>query len=256
MSNLPITLTALTLFLIPAAAPRIQAQSAPTQPTQPQPANERISQQELVRRTQELFDAVAVGNQTPWKKYFADDAIYFNEMGRSMGKRALVADITGLPKGYTGAIKITKVQSRILGHTAILSYDTDESENIFGQQMTARYHATDTWMFREGRWQIVAGQMLRYYEDPAAITLNHAQLDDYVGTYQLAPGITLTITREGDKLYSKRGNRPKDLLLPEAPGLFFRPGVEGRRLFHRNQYGKVDTLIDRRNNEDLIWKKL
>jgi hypothetical protein len=36
-----------------------------------------ISEQELVRRTQELMDAVAPGNQEPWKKYFADDATYF-----------------------------------------------------------------------------------------------------------------------------------------------------------------------------------
>jgi hypothetical protein len=28
-----------------------------------------ITEQELVRRTQELMDAVAPGNQEPWKKY-------------------------------------------------------------------------------------------------------------------------------------------------------------------------------------------
>jgi len=44
----------------------------------------------------------------------------------------------------------------------------NETENVFGQEMTARYHATDTWMLRKGEWQVVAGQVLRYYEDPAA----------------------------------------------------------------------------------------
>lgn len=31
----------------------------------------------------------------------------------------------------------------------------DETEIIYGQKMTARYHQTDTWMLRHGQWQIV-----------------------------------------------------------------------------------------------------
>jgi len=218
--------------------------------------SETITEGELVRRTQEMFEAVAIGNQAPWKQYFAEDAMYFDEKGRSMDKAALVADITPLPKGYSGTIKLVKPRSHMLGQTAILTYDLDETESIYGQNMTARYHATDTWMLRDGRWQIVAGQVFRYYEDPAAGKVDAARLNDYVGTYELAPGITLTVSREGDKLYSKRGERPQELLAPETCDLFFRPGVEGRRLFHRNDSGKVDSLIDRRNNEDVVWKKL
>src|ERR1019366_6435508 len=108
---------------------------------------------------------------------------------------------------------------------------------------------------RDGRWQIVAGQVLRYYEDPAPGKVDPARLNDYVGTSQLAPGVTLVVSREGDQLYSKRGERPRELLVPETCDLFFRPGAEGRRLFHLNGNGKVDTLIDRRNNEDVVWKK-
>ena len=36
----------------------------------------------------------------------------------------------------------------------------------------------------------------------------------------------------------------------------FRKKVEGRRLFRYSDNGKVDALIDRRNNEDLVWKKI
>src|SRR5213595_1151692 len=73
-----------------------------------------ITQDELVRRTQELYDAVAAGNQAPWKKYFADDCIFSDEKGRTMDKNKLVADITPLPTGYSGVIKLEHVQSRIL----------------------------------------------------------------------------------------------------------------------------------------------
>lgn len=74
-----------------------------------------IKQEDLVRRTQELFDSVAGGDPTPWKKYFADDCMYFDEKGRSMDKAALVADITPLPPGYSGTIKVQNVKSHIEG---------------------------------------------------------------------------------------------------------------------------------------------
>ena len=218
--------------------------------------NETITQDELVRRTQELLDAVAGGNQRPWREYYADDAMFFDERGRSMDKAALVADITPLPKGYSGNIKVLKPQSRIVGHTAVLSYDLDESETVYGQDQKARYHGTDTWLYRNGQWQIVATQMFRYYEDPAPGKLDAARLNDYVGTYEVAPGITMTVSRDGDKLYLKREKRPQQVLVPETCDLFFRPGAEGRMLFRRNDSGKVDALVDRRNNEDMVWKKM
>ena len=52
----------------------------------------------------------------------------------------------------------------------------------------------------------------------------------------------------------QRGER-KESLIPEAADIFFRKGVEGRILFHFTN-GKVDKLIDRRNNEDVVWKKV
>jgi Domain of unknown function (DUF4440)/Domain of unknown function (DUF3471) len=215
-----------------------------------------ITQQELVSRTQELFDAVAPGDQRPWKTYFAEDAMYLDETGHNMDKAALVKSIAPLPTGYSGTIKIVNPQSRIVGDTAILSYDMDETETVFGQQLSARYHATDTWMRRGGNWQVVAGQVLRYYEDPAPGQAETRAFPQYVGKYQLAPGVIMTVTAEGGQLYAQRGDRPKELLIPEAAGIFFRKGVEGRRLFHYGNNGKVDTLIDRRNNEDLVWKKM
>jgi hypothetical protein len=149
-----------------------------------------------------------------------------------------------------------KPQSHIEKNVAIMSYDMDETETVFGQDMTARYHATDTWMRRNGEWKIVAGQVLRYYEDPSPGKVDGTKFSGYVGIYELAPGNGLTISVDGAELYRQRGDQPKALLIPEATDIFFRKGVEGRILFRRADSGKVDALIDRRNNEDVVWKKV
>jgi Domain of unknown function (DUF4440)/Domain of unknown function (DUF3471) len=219
-------------------------------------AKPAITEKELVRRTQELNDSVAGGDQRPWKLYYADDCLYFDEKGRSMNKQELVADVTGLPKGYSGSIQVVHVKSHIEGNVAILSYDLNEKEAVFGQAMTARYHETDTWMFRNGEWRIVAGQVLRYYEDPAPGKENTAKFVEYAGTYELAAGNTLTISTDGKQLYRQRGDGAKVELIVEDGDLYFRKGVEGRLLFRRGEDGKVDALIDRRNNEDIVWRKV
>ncbi len=213
-----------------------------------------ITQDELVHRTQELYDTIVPGNQAPWKKYFAEDCIFADEKGRILDKPKLIADITPMPAGYSGAIKIEKPQSRIIGSTAILSYDADETETIFGQNLKARYHVTDTWLQRNGEWKIIASQAHRYYEDPAVGKADPKKFTDYIGAYELAPGQTRSVIAEDDRLFVER-NGKKEQLLPETSEVFFRKGVEGRILFRYASTGKVDALIDRRNNEDVIWRK-
>src|SRR5262252_10864232 len=82
-----------------------------------------ITQDELVRRTQELYDSLVSGDQAPWKKHFADDCMFADEKGHFFDKPKLIADIMPLPSGYSGTIKIEDVHSRIIGDTAVLSYD-------------------------------------------------------------------------------------------------------------------------------------
>jgi hypothetical protein len=225
-----------------------------------------ITQDELVRRTQELYDAIVPGNQAPWKKYFDDDCIFSDEKGRTLDKAKLIADITPMPAGYSGAIKIASVQSRIIGDTAVLSYDLNETEIIFGQRETARYHVTDTWLRRNGEWKIIASQAHRYYEDPTIGQADPKKFADYIGTYEIAPGHTMVVSDDNNRLFVERkdgtaqskkqeGLNTKEQLFPETGDLFFRKGVEGRVLFHYDVNGKVDNLIDRRNNEDVVWRK-
>ena len=223
-------------------------------------ADAPITQDELARRTQELYDAIVPGDQAPWKTYFVDDCIFSDEKGRTFDKPKLIADITPLPAGYSGSIKVNNVQSRIINDTAVLSYDLDETETIFGQNLTARYHVTDTWLRRSGEWKIIASQAHRYYEDPAMGKIDPKKFGDFVGVYELAPDQTRSVTAEGGNLFVERKGKKEQLnkkeqLFPETSDLFFRKGVEGRILFRYDAHGKVDALIDRRNNEDVVWVK-
>jgi hypothetical protein len=215
-----------------------------------------ITQAELLRRTQQLYDAIPPGNQAPARSYYAEDVMVYDEKGRAMNKKAVLEDLQPMPVGYSGVIKVVNPHLTLASGVAVLAYDCDETETIFGQELHARYHAADTWLYREGKWQIAVSQTMRYYEDPAAGQTNPARLDDFTGVYELSPGNRRTVTRSQNDIFLQRGTGAKTQLLPESGDLFFRSGVEGRILFHRNTSGKVDALYDRRNNEDVIWRRL
>ena len=111
-------------------------------------------------------------------------------------------------------------------------------------------------MYREGKRQIATSQTMRYCDDPAVGSTDPSHLDEFTGVYELAPGNRRTVTRSGNEIFLQRGSGAKIKLLPESGDLFFRSRVEGRILFHRSTSGKVDALYDRRNNEDVIWRRL
>ena len=215
-----------------------------------------IAQIELLRRTQAMLDGLESGNQTLWREYVADDAMIFDEKGNKQNKAALLADIQPMQAGYTLSFTVKNPETRFAAGVAILSYDSDESETVYGQHLLARYHTTDTWLYRNNTWQIVADQTLRYYDDPNPATTAGANFTDFVGVYEISSGHQVTVTKDGDRLCSRHGTGAPVLLLPESPDMFFRRGVEGRHLFRRLPSGAVDALIERRNNEDLVWKKL
>jgi hypothetical protein len=217
---------------------------------------EPITQKELARRTQELLDGIVAGDRRPFERYFAQDSFIHDEKGRSMDKRALVADITPLPPDISAGIKLGRAESIIVGDTAIFSYDMDETETIAGQTMYAQYHTTDTWLRRDGEWRIEAEQALRYYADPAAGQPDATKYADYVGSYQLGLDKTLNVTVDGAALYSEKSGKTKVPLISETGDMYFRKDVEGRVLFRRDGQGKVDAFIERRNNEDIVWRKV
>ena len=89
---------------------------------------------------------------------------------------------------------------------------------------------------------------------PAIGKIDLKKFGDFVGTYELAPDQTRSVTAEGENLFVERKGK-KEQLFPETSDLFFRKGVEGRILFRYDDHGKIDSLVDRRNNEDVVWRK-
>jgi hypothetical protein len=215
------------------------------------------TEKELVRIGQELYDAIAVGNKAPWEKYVADDVIYTDENWHILTKKDLLDGLSPLPKGYSGSIRMTNLQSRINGDAAVLSYRALEEEYVFGQKLTPIYLVTDTYFKHDGRWQLTASHVIVMPSERKSVVVNPKFYQSLVGIYELSPGVTYTITLEGKKVIGQRSGRAKEELVAADDNTFFRKGtIRGEKVFARDASGRVTAMLDRRENNDLLWKKI
>jgi hypothetical protein len=220
-----------------------------------EPKNEIVER--LTQATQELLDAIAPGNKAVWQRYLAEGSIYVDEEGRVLTKEELIKELNALPKGYVGSIKIGDTKSLMQDGVVVLSHRDREELELYGQKIVTYFQMTNTWARqRDGQWQVVSTQAMAIPNERKPATLDPKSFDAYAGEYEMAPQVKYVITREGDKVYGQRTGRTKEELLPLCVDIFYRKGVwRGEKVFERDANGKVVRMLDRRENNDLVWRK-
>ncbi|TMQ06046.1 MAG: DUF4440 domain-containing protein [Deltaproteobacteria bacterium] len=210
----------------------------------------------LRARTQEMLDAIAAGNAAVWDRYVDPQIVYVSEAGDVEGKAQLLAELKPLPAGISGKIEIGRFEVRQHGDTAVVLHLDEEYEDYFGHAIHAQYLNTATWRLRPDGWKLIGMQVLATLIDPPAIALSAAQLDEYVGTYQLTDAIGYTIRRDGDRLIGERTGRPAQELRVEARDVMFVPGQpRSRKVFQRDAQGRITGFADRREGRDVVWTR-
>src|SRR5262245_19038522 len=116
---------------------------------------------ELKRRTQGLLDAIGRGHKSVWERELAEDSLYSDEEGRVLTKAELLKELSPLPAGYAGSIRIGDVKAVAHGNVVVLSHRDREDLELYGQKLVAYYQTPSTWAKNpDGRWQIVSTQAM------------------------------------------------------------------------------------------------
>ncbi|NSW93122.1 MAG: serine hydrolase [Bacteroidales bacterium] len=75
------------------------------------------------------------------------------------------------------------------------------------------------------------------------IQLSETILSQYVGEYQLGPGFTLVVTRDGNRLFAQATGQEKVEIFPESETKFFLKVVDAQLEFVRDASGNVSKAI-------------
>jgi hypothetical protein len=210
----------------------------------------------LRARTAQLLDAITSGTPSVWEQTLEANARVIDENGEVLDRKAMVASVRPLPPGISGAIRPVDFQATVLGDVAHTTYIADEDENFHGAKIHARYRMGDTWVRRDGKWMLLASQVLALRSDPPALPTTAEQRRAYCGRYLLGD-LTFVIRCEMDGLTGGTQGKPAKPLRLESTDVFFVPGEPRLRyLFQRDGAGRVSGFLQRRESWDLPWKRV
>jgi hypothetical protein len=160
-------------------------------------------------------------------------------------------------KGISQTITVTNWVLHRSGDVAVAGFVDDQVIHFHGQMLNYKYRSTETWIKRGDSWKMIASQTLALQKDPPAVTLSADELSDYVGTYALARGFTVTISRSGNALASSTNGAKAVPLQAEVRDVFFTPGLpRTRKIFRRDASGHVTGYLGRREGRDLVLTKV
>jgi hypothetical protein len=80
-------------------------------------------------------------------------------------------------------------------------------------------------------------------KEHTAIDVSSDVLARYVGTYQLAPAMSLVVTMKDGALYVQPTNQQTFRLWPESETDFFLKEIDAQVTFNRDAQGKVTGLV-------------
>lgn len=89
-----------------------------------------------------------------------------------------------------------------------------------------------------------------------AISLDAKILEAYVGEYAILPSLTITITREGNRLFAEASGQPKAELFAESETEFFLTVADAQVSFVKDERGQVTRLIVHQNGRDTPARKI
>jgi Domain of unknown function (DUF4440)/Domain of unknown function (DUF3471) len=224
--------------------------------SQNMPADTAGIGKKLMSMEQQMMDAIPIGDSATWDKYLDTQFFIVTEDGTRLDRKAFMASMRPLPKGYSGWIKVINPKWYVDDQTAVINYVSDEYEFVFGQKIHTTYSSMNTWVRKPKGWQMVTSQVFEIPQLPKPVAISPEVLKKYTGTYRLTDTVTCTVTFENDTLYVQKKARSRQALLPETSNVFFaNENTRGRKIFIQDDDGGM-LMLERRNGQDVAWKRI
>jgi len=118
----------------------------------------------IIESERQWAESVASGDSSIVARILADDFIGVDPDGSQYSKEQMVADTKNAPK-YFESNHLNQVKVRFYGDAAV-AQGNESWVRRTGTPRHGRFVWTDTWIKRNGKWQIVAAEDLTVSEDP------------------------------------------------------------------------------------------
>ncbi len=208
------------------------------------------------RTEQTLMRALAPGDKAPWDRIMDPACVVTTEEGQVVTKKEFLDDLRPLPDGLSGDILVKDLTVREFPGFAVVRYFADESESVFGQQLSVPYRVTNTYRRDGAAWKMVAAHLSVVTNDPPAQEVSKAHWSGLVGQYRLLPnGWTFNVELRDGELYGGRDPKKLSRLIPLTPEAFVVEGRLGEWVFVVEN-GKATRIMNLRKFAVLVWNRV
>lgn len=117
-------------------------------------------EQYITERSREWAEAYATGKAEVMDRILADDFIGTSPRGERFTKGDAIRSAKGSPGVYLAA-RLAKIDVRVFGNAAV-AFGEDVQTLRSSPPVQERSVWTDTWVYRNGAWQVIASQEGRF----------------------------------------------------------------------------------------------
>ena len=205
---------------------------------------------ELLRIVTDQFSAITRGDMAAYGASMAEELMYIPDWGTVYTKKEILARTLrtfneGVGKKFEDIRDVRVIDD---GHSAILTCQVIEHVIYGDQKLSDKLRRTVHFVRRDGRWLADLIQFTTVPENRrAAVRVDSARLDAYVGRYAWGSGLVNTFANEGGKLMSQwRTTSSKVEQLPLNDSTFFIRDDLGQITFMKDGAGRVTHYVYRR----------
>ena len=193
---------------------------------------EEKTKQEIQKLFSDLNEAITKRDRPRLEQLYADEFQYIRPSGGVINKLTQIGGIMS-----SDPIASTPIPAPAM-----------ESLMVYGDVVVARHTVRNTavssiFVKKDGHWQLLQAQGTRLAPERNPITLDSKLLDSFVGKYQFGPNAIGTVTREGDGIRWRGGNRMPVTLIPLSETQFFAKETETEMMFVKNESGQVTGVV-------------
>ena len=193
---------------------------------------EEKAKEEIQKLFSDLNEAIVKKDRPRLEQLYADEFQFVRPSGAVLNKAAQINGIMA-----NDPLASNPVQA-----------PAPENLMLYGDTVVARHTVRGTaissiFVKRNGFWQLLHAQGTRLAPERNPINLDPKLLDSFVGRYQFGPNAIASVTREGDALKWRGGNRMPVTLVPLSETRFFAKETETEMSFVKNASGKVTDVV-------------
>jgi len=215
-------LTIVTTILLLATATLAQAHNVQSQKTT----------EEIQKVFADLNEAITKKDRAVLERVYADEFQFVRPSGALINKTAQIEGIMTNDALSSTPIPIPPMDRMLVYGDAVVLRNIVRGTAV-----------NSVILKKDGRWQLFQVQATRLAPERNPIKLDAQLLDSFLGKYEFGPGAVATLTREGDILKWRGGNRMPVTLVPLSDTHFYAKESETEMTFTKNDKGQVMGVV-------------